>query len=86
MVVIKLESQKVSGMTKASKIQSRQPVTSLSQYRDLQKKKKVARQMSDELIQVENATAEPFIDRFENKLAGWALSFDVTIPNNMSIC
>lgn len=40
----------------------------------------------DELIQVENATADPFIDRFENKLAGWALSFDVTIPNNMTIC
>jgi hypothetical protein len=39
----------------------------------------------DDLIQVENATAEPFIDRFENKLAGWALSFDAVIPNNMNI-
>lgn len=40
----------------------------------------------DELIQVESANAEPFIDRFENKLGGWAVAFEVTIPNEMSIC
>ena len=29
---------------------------------------------------------EPFYDRFENEMAGWALSFDVIIPNDISIC
>lgn len=31
-------------------------------------------------------TCEPFVDRFENKLAGWAATFDVLIPNDMTIC
>ena len=29
---------------------------------------------------------EPFYDRFEAEVAGWALSFDVIIPNDISIC
>jgi len=29
---------------------------------------------------------EPFYDRFENELTGWALSFDVLIPNEVNIC
>ena len=29
---------------------------------------------------------EPFYDRFENELAGWALTFDVLIPNEVNIC
>ena len=29
---------------------------------------------------------EPFYDRFENEVAGWALSFDVMIPNEIEIC
>ena len=29
---------------------------------------------------------EPFYDRFENEMAGWALSFYVIIPNDISIC
>jgi len=29
---------------------------------------------------------EPFVDRFDNKLAGWTLTFDVLIPNTMTIC
>ena len=29
---------------------------------------------------------EPFVDRFDNKLAGWTLTFDVLIPNGMTIC
>jgi hypothetical protein len=31
-------------------------------------------------------TCEPFIDRFENKLAGWTMTFDVLFPNDMTIC
>jgi hypothetical protein len=39
------------------------------------------------LIQVLNApSAEPFVDRFENKIAGWTLTFDVIIPNDMTLC
>ena len=39
------------------------------------------------LVQVISApSAEPFTDRFENKVAGWTLTFDVMIPNDMTIC
>lgn len=31
-------------------------------------------------------TCEPFVDRFENKLAGWTVTFDVVVPNDMTIC
>jgi hypothetical protein len=40
-----------------------------------------------ELVQVVGSqNCEPFIDRFENKIAGWTLTFDVMIPNDMTIC
>jgi len=40
-----------------------------------------------ELYQVEgDVSCEPFVDRFENKLAGWAATFDVIIENDMTIC
>jgi len=40
-----------------------------------------------ELVQVEGTPSlEPFVDRFENKIAGWTLTFDVNIPQNMTIC
>ena len=29
---------------------------------------------------------EPFYDRFENEMAGWALTFDVIIPNDIELC
>ena len=29
---------------------------------------------------------EPFRERFENFLAGWAVTFDVLIPNDMTVC
>jgi hypothetical protein len=31
-------------------------------------------------------SCEPFVDRFENKLAGWTATFDVIVPNDMTIC
>jgi len=31
-------------------------------------------------------TCEPFTERFENKLAGFTLTVDVLIPNDMTIC
>jgi hypothetical protein len=40
-----------------------------------------------ELYQVEgDVNCEPFVDRFENKLAGWAATFDVLVKNDMTIC
>lgn len=33
-----------------------------------------------------DVSCEPFVDRFENKLAGWASTFDVVIQNDMTIC
>jgi hypothetical protein len=41
----------------------------------------------DSKVQVEdNANLEPFVERFENNLAGWAMTFDVVVPNDMTIC
>ena len=33
-----------------------------------------------------NPTCEPFTERFENYLAGWTMTFDVLIPNDVTIC
>lgn len=33
-----------------------------------------------------NPTCEPFVERFENNLAGWTMTFDVLIPNEVTIC
>jgi hypothetical protein len=41
----------------------------------------------DNLYQVDGTgTCEPFTERFENFLAGWTMTFDVLVPNEMSIC
>ena len=40
-----------------------------------------------ELYQLDGSpTIEPFVDRFENKLAGWTLTMDVLVTNDMTIC
>lgn len=40
-----------------------------------------------EKYQIEDVVScEPFVDRFENKLAGWAATFTVTVQNDMTIC
>lgn len=37
--------------------------------------------------QVEGSvTCEPFVDRFENKLAGWVSTIDILIQNDMTVC
>lgn len=33
-----------------------------------------------------NPSIEAFTDRFDNRLAGWTLSFDVDVVNDMTIC
>jgi len=39
------------------------------------------------MFQVEaSVSCEPFVDRFENKLAGWVATFDIVTINDMTIC
>ena len=33
-----------------------------------------------------NPNFEPFVDRFDNEMAGWAVTFDVFVPNDIDIC
>ncbi len=33
-----------------------------------------------------NPSLEPFMDRFEDAVAGWTLTMDIEVPNGMSIC
>lgn len=41
----------------------------------------------DSKVQIEDtANLEPFAERFENNLAGWAMTFDIVVPNDMTIC
>jgi hypothetical protein len=42
--------------------------------------------VTDHFILDGNPTFEPFTERFENSLAGWACTFDVLVPNDMTIC
>lgn len=39
-----------------------------------------------DLYQVSNASLEPFMDRFEDNVAGWTLTVDIVVPNGMSVC
>lgn len=33
-----------------------------------------------------NPSLEPFAERFENYLAGWTMTFDILVPNDMTVC
>jgi hypothetical protein len=33
-----------------------------------------------------NPTLEAFAERFENYLAGWTMTFDILVPNEMTVC
>lgn len=40
-----------------------------------------------DLVQIDgDPLCEPFTDRFENKVAGWTVTFDLVVPNDMTIC
>lgn len=43
-------------------------------------------ELNDRLEILGNASCEPFTERFENLLAGWAMTLDIILPNEMSIC
>ena len=43
--------------------------------------------LNPDYVMVDGApTLEPFTDRFENKLAGWAMTFDVIMMSDMTVC
>ena len=39
-----------------------------------------------DLYQLTSSSLEPFMDRFEDAVAGWTLTMDIEVPNGMSIC
>ena len=41
---------------------------------------------SSKLLLQGNPTLEPFTDRFEDKVAGWAATFDISVAHSMTIC
>lgn len=41
---------------------------------------------TDQIQIIGTPSAEPFTERFTNSLAGWTVTFDVQIPNEMTIC
>jgi hypothetical protein len=42
----------------------------------------------DYMFSIEDAQAslEPFVERFTDDVAGWTMTFDITMPNEMTIC
>jgi hypothetical protein len=41
----------------------------------------------DDLYQLQGTpNCEPFVDRFENRIAGWTVTFDVIVANEMTSC
>lgn len=41
---------------------------------------------TDRLQVLEDVSVQPFMDRFENELAGWGADIVIEMPNNISIC
>jgi len=39
-----------------------------------------------DLYQLETASLEPFMDRFEDNVAGWTLTVDINVPNGVTVC
>ena len=39
-----------------------------------------------DLYQLTSSSLEPFMDRFEDAVAGWTLTMDIEVQNGMSIC
>lgn len=41
---------------------------------------------SDNVQLIGNVEATPFMDRFENELAGWGANLQIQVANNISVC
>lgn len=61
--------------------------TQLQAINDLQQEMRRGTAFSDNFQITTNVTAEPFIDNFENQLAGWGITVNIEVPNNeLSLC
>ena len=61
--------------------------TQLQVVNDLQQNLRRGDAYSDKFQLTTNVTAEPMLDKYENQLAGWAMTIDIEVPTNeLSIC
>jgi len=60
--------------------------TQLSVANRLVQKLRIGNLYRDKYQVVGDVSLEPFRDRFENNLAGWATTFDVMIENDINVC
>ena len=61
--------------------------TQLQVINDLQQNLRRGDAFSDNFQITTNVTAEPFIDNFENQLAGWGVTINIEVPTNeLSLC
>jgi len=61
--------------------------TQLQAINDIQQEMRRGTAFSDNFQITTNVTAEPFIDNFENELAGWGITVNIEVPNNeLSLC
>lgn len=60
--------------------------TQLGVVNDIVSKLKRGSLFSDNVVNVDDVSVDPFYDRFENELAGWGATINIQVPNNISIC
>ena len=61
--------------------------TQLQVANDIQQQLRRGELFDNNLQLVSDITASPFMDNFENQLAGWAVTINIQLPNNeISIC
>jgi hypothetical protein len=61
--------------------------TQLQVANDIQQQLRRGELFDNDLQLLSDITASPFMDNFENQLAGWAVTINIQLPNNeISIC
>jgi hypothetical protein len=60
--------------------------TQMSVINTLVQKLRISNIHNDGYQILSDVTLEPFVDRFENMLAGWTGTFDVVIQNDINVC
>ena len=61
--------------------------TQLQVVNDIQQEMRRGDAISDNFQITTNVVAEPFLDNFENQLAGWGVTINIEVPTNeLSLC
>jgi len=60
--------------------------TQLGVINDIVMQLKRGDMFSNNVVSVSDVTVNPFMDRFENELAGWGADIVIEVPNGISIC